>query len=155
MCNRTSGSRDDGAIGRRLGPAAPFNGKVLMTTETYSETVRDHFENPRNAGDMENPDGVGVRTNPVCGDTMQLMIRVDGERIVESRWKTLGCPAAIATSSIATEMIKGRTLDEVVALTREQIAEAAGGLPKSKLHCSVLAADALRAAISDYRTKAG
>jgi nitrogen fixation NifU-like protein len=124
-----------------------------MTTETYSETVRDHFENPRNAGEMENPDGVGVRTNPVCGDTMQLMIHVAGGRIVESRWKTLGCPAAIATSSIATEMIKGRTLDEVAALTREQIAEAAGGLPKSKLHCSVLAADALRAAITDYRTK--
>lgn len=154
MCNQISGLHNDGAFGGSHSPAASFDGKTLMTTETYSETVRDHFENPRNAGDMENPDGVGVRTNPVCGDTMQLMIRVDDERIVESRWKTLGCPAAIATSSIATEMIKGRTLDEVYALTREQIAEAAGGLPKSKLHCSVLAADALRAAISDYRSKA-
>jgi nitrogen fixation NifU-like protein len=124
-----------------------------MTTETYSDIVRDHFDNPRNAGEMENPDGVGVRTNPVCGDTMQLMIRVAGDRVIESRWKTLGCPAAIATSSIATEMIRGQTLDEVAALTREQIAEAAGGLPKSKLHCSVLAADALRAAIADYQAK--
>ena len=122
-----------------------------MTTETYSDIVRDHFGNPRNAGEMEDPDGIGVRTNPVCGDTMQLMIRVTDGRIVEARWKTLGCPAAIATSSIATEMIKGKSLDEVGALTREQIAEAAGGLPKSKLHCSVLAADALRAAIADYR----
>ena len=153
MCNRISDLHDEVAIGRSAGPTATFNGKSLMTTETYSETVRDHFENPRNSGEMENPDGVGVRTNPVCGDTMQLMIRVEDGRIVESRWKTLGCPAAIATSSIATEMIKGRTLDEVSALTREQIAEAAGGLPKSKLHCSVLAADALRAAIGDYRSK--
>jgi nitrogen fixation NifU-like protein len=126
-----------------------------MTTEAYSDTVREHFENPRNAGEMENPDGVGVRTNPVCGDTMRLMIRVADGRVTESRWKTLGCPAAIATSSIATEMIQGRTLDEVASLTREQIADAAGGLPKSKLHCSVLAADALRAAIADYRAKAG
>jgi nitrogen fixation NifU-like protein len=124
-----------------------------MTTETYSETVLEHFNNPRNAGELEGPDGVGVRTNPVCGDTMQLMIRVADGRIAESRWKTVGCPAAIATSSIATEMIRGKTLDEVGALTREQIAAAAGGLPASKLHCSVLAADALRAAIADYRAK--
>ena len=124
-----------------------------MSTETYSEIVKDHFANPRNAGEMENPDGVGVRTNPVCGDTMQLMIRVADGRIAESRWKTVGCPAAIATSSIATELIKGRTLNDVGSLTKEQIADAAGGLPASKLHCSVLAADALRAAIADYRTK--
>jgi nitrogen fixation protein NifU and related proteins len=124
-----------------------------MITEAYSPTVLDHFNNPRNAGEMESPDGVGVRTNPVCGDTMQLMIRVADGRVADARWKTLGCPAAIATSSIATEMIKGRSLDEVAGLTREQIAEAAGGLPRSKLHCSVLAADALRAAIADYRSK--
>ncbi len=124
-----------------------------MTNETYSDIVLDHFANPRNAGVLEDADGVGVRTNPVCGDTMQLMIRVAEERIVEPRWKTVGCPAAIATSSIATEMITGKPLDEVQGLTREQIAEAAGGLPKSKLHCSVLAADALRAAIADYRAR--
>jgi nitrogen fixation NifU-like protein len=124
-----------------------------MTTEAYSSIVLDHFNNPRNAGELESPDGVGVRSNPVCGDTMQLMIRVEGDRIAEARWKTVGCPAAIATSSIATEMIAGRSLDDVLGLTREQIAEAAGGLPKSKLHCSVLAADALRAAIADYRSR--
>ena len=124
-----------------------------MTTEAYSPTVLDHFANPRNAGELDDPDGVGVRTNPVCGDTMRLMIRVAEDRIVDARWQTVGCPAAIATSSIATEMIKGRTLDDVSGLTREQIAEAAGGLPRSKLHCSVLAADALRAAIADYRSK--
>ena len=124
-----------------------------MTTETYSAIVLDHFNDPRNAGVLDDPDGVGVRTNPVCGDTMRLMIRVADGRIAESRWQTVGCPAAIATSSIATEMIAGRTLDEVVSLTQEQIAEAAGGLPRSKLHCSVLAADALRAAIADYRAR--
>jgi nitrogen fixation NifU-like protein len=126
-----------------------------MTAETYSETVLDHFANPRNAGVLDDADGVGVRTNPVCGDTMRLMIRVRDDRIAEARWQTVGCPAAIATSSIATEMITGRPLDEVLTLTKEQIAEAAGGLPKSKLHCSVLAADALKAAIADYRGKAG
>jgi len=124
-----------------------------MITEAYSPIVLDHFNNPRNAGELEHPDGVGVRTNPVCGDTMRLMIRVADGRIAEARWKTVGCPAAIATSSIASELIAGKTLDEVHGLTREQIAEAAGGLPRSKLHCSVLAADALRAAIADYRSK--
>ena len=124
-----------------------------MTNEAYSAIVLEHFANPRNAGVLEDADGVGVRTNPVCGDTMRLMIRVADGRVAESRWQTVGCPAAIATSSIATELIAGRTLDEIVSLTKEQIAAAAGGLPKSKLHCSVLAADALRAAIADYRAK--
>lgn len=121
--------------------------------EQYSAIVLDHFANPRNAGVLEDADGVGVRTNPVCGDTMRLMIRVTDERITAARWQTVGCPAAIATSSIATELIAGRTLDDVLGLTRAQLAAAAGGLPKSKLHCSVLAADALRAAIADYRAK--
>jgi nitrogen fixation protein NifU and related proteins len=124
-----------------------------MTNEGYSAIVLDHFEHPRNAGVLEQPDGVGVRSNPVCGDTMRLMIRVVDGHIAEARWQTVGCPAAIATSSIATEMITGRPLDAVVGLTKEQIAAAAGGLPKSKLHCSVLAADALRAAIADYRAR--
>lgn len=123
--------------------------------EQYSPIVLEHFANPRNAGVMEDPDGVGVRTNPVCGDTMRLMIRVQEDRIAEARWQTVGCPAAIATSSIATELVLGRPLDEVATLTKEQIAAAAGGLPKSKLHCSVLAADALRAAIADHRAKLG
>lgn len=124
-----------------------------MTTDQYSDTVLDHFANPRNAGVLADADGVGVRTNPVCGDTMRLMIRVADDRVAEARWQTVGCPAAIATSSIATELILGRPLDDVTTLTKERIAEAAGGLPASKLHCSVLAADALRAAVADFRAR--
>ncbi len=126
-----------------------------MAEEAYSATVLDHFQNPRNAGTLEQPDAVGVTTNPVCGDTMKLMLRIDGDVIREARWQTVGCPAAIATSSIATEMITGKDLTSVESLTREQIAEAAGGLPPSKLHCSVLAQDALRKAIRAYRARAG
>ncbi len=126
-----------------------------MAEEAYSATVLDHFQNPRNAGTLEQPDAVGVTTNPVCGDTMKLMLRIDGDVIREARWQTVGCPAAIATSSIATELILGKDLTSVESLTREQIAEAAGGLPPSKLHCSVLAQDALRKAIRAYRARAG
>lgn len=124
-----------------------------MAEEAYSSTVLDHFSNPRNAGVMEQPDAVGVQTNPVCGDTMKLMLRIDHDTISEARWQTVGCPAAIATSSIATELIVGRRLDEIAALTKEQIVAAAGGLPPSKLHCSVLAQDALRRAIQAYRAR--
>lgn len=126
-----------------------------MSGEGYSAMVLEHFANPRNAGVLEDADGIGVRTNPACGDTMRLMIRVADGQIAEARWQTVGCPAAIATSSIASEMVTGRPLAEAAALTRAQIAAAAGGLPKSKLHCSVLAADALRAAIADYRARGG
>lgn len=119
----------------------------------YSDTVLDHFQNPRNAGEMPDPDGDATTANPVCGDRMRVMIRVADDRIAEVRWLTRGCPPAIATSSFASEMVQGWTLDEVSALTRDQIAEAIGGLPKDKVHCSVLAADALRAAIANYRTK--
>ena len=119
----------------------------------YSETVLDHFQNPRNAGEMPDPDGDATTANPVCGDRMRVMIRVADDRIAEVRWLTRGCPPAIATSSFASEMVKGWTLDEVTALTRERIAEEIGGLPKDKVHCSVLAADALKAAIADYRSK--
>ncbi|HLZ73093.1 MAG TPA: iron-sulfur cluster assembly scaffold protein [Dehalococcoidia bacterium] len=125
-----------------------------MAEEAYSEIVLDHFQHPRNAGVLADPDAVGVTTNPVCGDTMKLMLRIDGDTIRAARWQTVGCPAAIATSSIATEMITGKDLGDVESLTREQIAEAAGGLPPSKLHCSVLAQDALRRAIRAYRAKA-
>lgn len=124
-----------------------------MAEDSYSETVLDHFSNPRNAGVMENPDAVGVQTNPVCGDTMKLMLRIEDDRIAEARWQTVGCPAAIATSSIATEMILGRSLGEVDSLSKEAIVAAAGGLPASKLHCSVLAQDALRRAIKAYRAR--
>ena len=119
----------------------------------YTELVRDHFQNPRNAGDMPDADAVGYETNPVCGDTMRLMLRIDGQRIVEARFQTSGCPAAIATSSVCTEMIAGLDLAQAEGLSKEDFAQALGGLPPGKLHCSVLAADALHAAIADYRSR--
>jgi nitrogen fixation NifU-like protein len=119
----------------------------------YSELVRDHFEHPRNAGVLEDADGEGERSNPVCGDRMRVMIRVADGRIAAVRWQTRGCPAAIATSSFASELVAGWTLEAVRGLTREAIAEAMGGLPRDKVHCSVLAADALKAAIADYEAK--
>ena len=120
----------------------------------YSDLVVEHFQNPRNSGEMESPDGEATKSNPVCGDRMRVMIRVADERIAEVRWQTRGCPPAIATSSVASEMVVGWPLERVATLTREEIAEAVGGLPKDKVHCSVLAADALRAAIADYRSRA-
>ncbi|QFG03669.1 iron-sulfur cluster assembly scaffold protein [Tepidiforma bonchosmolovskayae] len=119
----------------------------------YSELVRDHFEHPRNAGVLEDPDGIGERANPVCGDRMTVMIRVADGRVAEVRWQTRGCPAAIATSSFASELVRGWTLGQVRELTREAIAEAMGGLPRDKVHCSVLAADALKAAIADFERR--
>ncbi len=116
----------------------------------YSDLVRDHFENPRNAGELADADAVGYQTNPVCGDTMRLTIRITGGRVVEARFQTSGCPAAIATSSVCTEMIRSQTLAEAEALTKEDYAAALGGLPASKMHCSVLAADTVRAAAADY-----
>ena len=116
----------------------------------YSDLVRDHFQNPRNVGAIAEADAVGYQTNPVCGDTMRLTLRVNGGRIVEARFQTSGCPAAIATSSVCTEMIRGQTLAEAEALTKEDYAAALGGLPASKMHCSVLAADTVRAAAVDY-----
>lgn len=121
----------------------------------YSPTVIDHFENPRNAGEMPGADGEATTANPVCGDRIRVMVRVVDGRIGEVRWQTRGCPPAIATSSFASEMVLGWTLAEVESLTREAIAEAIGGLPGDKVHCSVLAADALRAAVADYRRRAG
>jgi nitrogen fixation NifU-like protein len=119
----------------------------------YSPTVIEHFEHPRNSGALDVPDGEASMSNPVCGDRMRVMIRVRDGRIDEVRWQTRGCPPAIATSSFASEMVQGWALDDVVALTRERIAEAIGGLPRDKVHCSVLAADALRGAVEDYRAR--
>ncbi|MGE5595995.1 MAG: iron-sulfur cluster assembly scaffold protein [Hyphomicrobiales bacterium] len=119
----------------------------------YSPLVIEHFEHPRNAGEMPDPDGEATTSNPVCGDRMRVMIRVEDGRVAEVRWQTRGCPPAIATSSYASELVQGWSLDEVDALTREQLADGIGGLPKDKIHCSVLAADALRAAIADYRRR--
>src|SRR3990170_2181483 len=124
-----------------------------MSSEAYSEIVLEHFRNPRNAGALPDANAVAFERNPVCGDTMRLMLRIEDGRIAEARWQTEGCTAAIATSSIATEMIKGRALSEVGRLTREDIERAAGGLPLSKLHCSVLAAGALRKALAHYRSR--
>lgn len=119
----------------------------------YSDLVIEHFQNPRNAGEMPDPDGEATTANPVCGDRMRVMIRVAEGRIAEMTWQTRGCPPAIATSSYASELVRGWELHEVEGLTREQLAEGIGGLPKDKIHCSVLAADALRAAIADYRAR--
>jgi nitrogen fixation NifU-like protein len=111
----------------------------------------EHFEH--NAGDLQNPDGEASTSNPVCGDRMRVMIRVSGGHVGEVRQQTRGCPPAIATSSFASEMVQGWTLEQVEALTRDAIADAIGGLPRDKVHCSVLAADALKAAVADYRRR--
>ncbi len=121
----------------------------------YNDTVLDHFQNPRNTGDMESPDGVGSMGNPACGDVMKIYISVENDRLKEIRCQTFGCAAAIACSSMASEMVQGKTLDEAGQLTRDQVAEALGGLPEQKMACSNLAPDAIRAAIEDYRSKQG
>ena len=121
----------------------------------YSQKVMDHFMNPRNVGVIENPDGVGRTGNPVCGDLMEMSIRVEGDVITDIKFRTFGCGAAIATSSMATEMLKGKTIAEAMEITNRAIAEALDGLPPIKMHCSVLAADALRAALADYFTRRG
>lgn len=122
-------------------------------SEMYSERVMEHFMNPRNVGDIENPDGVGTEGNPLCGDVMKISIRVKEGRIVDAKFRTFGCGAAIAVSSIITEMIKGKTLDEALTISKETVAQELGGLPPQKMHCSNLGADALRKAIEDYRAK--
>ena len=120
---------------------------------SYNQVVMDHLKDPRNKGEMENPDGVGEAQNPVCGDTMRLFIRVETGRIVDAKFLTFGCGAAIASSSITTEMIKGKTIEEVLMISDQAIANALGGLPPAKIHCSVLAEKAIQAAVSDYRRK--
>ncbi len=120
---------------------------------SYNPIVMDHFIRPRNMGEMENPDGVGEAENPVCGDRMRLFIRVEENRIIGAKCLTFGCAAAIASSSITTEMIKGKALEEALTISKGMVAEALGGLPSSKIHCSVLAEEAIKAAVSDYRKK--
>jgi nitrogen fixation NifU-like protein len=120
---------------------------------TYSKKVMDHFNNPRNMGEIENPDGVGKVGNPVCGDIMNLYIRVENDRIVDARFKTFGCGAAIATSSMVTQMIKGKNLEEALEISNRSVAEALDGLPPIKMHCSVLAEEALKSAIDDHFKK--
>jgi len=119
----------------------------------YTETVIDHVTTPRNVGVLEDADGVGTVGNPVCGDVMKIYIKVDGDRIEDIKFQTFGCGAAIATSSILTEMAKGRTVDEAMKITRDDVAQELGGLPTNKMHCSNLAADGLHEAIADYRNR--
>lgn len=121
----------------------------------YSDKVMEHFGNPRNVGVIADADGIGEVGNPVCGDVMKITIKVDDDRIDDIKFQTLGCGAAIATSSIVTEMAKGMTLEEAAAITKNQVAEELDGLPPAKMHCSVLATDGLKVAVDDYLVKHG
>lgn len=121
----------------------------------YSEKVMDHFRHPRNVGEIENADGVGTVGNPVCGDIMKIYLKIDDNRITDAKFKTFGCGAAVASSSMATELIKGKTVDEAWGTSNKAVMEALEGLPPVKIHCSVLAEQAIHAAINDYRKKYG
>jgi len=121
----------------------------------YSEKVMEHFKNPRNVGEIPDADGIGNVGNPVCGDIMRLYIKVENEVIVDAKFKTFGCGAAIATSSMVTELVKGKTVDEALKISNRAVAEALGGLPPIKMHCSLLAEEALKSAIDDYLKKHG
>jgi len=119
----------------------------------YTEKVMEHFRNPRNMGEIPNADGVGTVGNPVCGDLMTIYIKVNDNRIEDIKFKTFGCGAAIATSSMITELARGKTLEEALKISRGDVADSLGGLPPIKMHCSNLAADGLHAAIQDYLKK--
>ena len=119
----------------------------------YSEKVMDHFTNPRNVGEIADANAVGEVGNPICGDIMRIYMKIENNVITDVKFKTFGCGAAIATSSRATEMVMGKTVDEALQITNEMVTESLGGLPPVKLHCSVLAEEALHAAIADYREK--
>lgn len=121
----------------------------------YSDKVMDHFTNPRNVGEIENADGIGEVGNAKCGDIMKIYLKIDNNIITDVKFKTFGCGAAVATSSMATELVKGKSLDEALELTNAAVAEALDGLPPVKMHCSVLAEEALKAAIEDYYKKNG
>ncbi len=121
----------------------------------YSATVMDHFKHPRNVGEMENPSGVGEVGNAVCGDIMKIYLKIEDEIITDVKFETFGCGSAIASSSMATEMIKGKPLKDALTLTNKAVAEALDGLPPHKMHCSVLAEEAIKAAVKDYYDKNG
>ena len=121
----------------------------------YNETVMEHFLHPQNVGELDNPDGTGVYGSPVCGDMMQIQIKVEEEKIVDAKFKTFGCGSAIASSSMATSLIIGKTIEEALELTNKQIINELGGLPPVKVHCSVLADKAIKNAIYDYAVKNG
>ncbi|MFA5156470.1 MAG: Fe-S cluster assembly scaffold protein NifU [Candidatus Omnitrophota bacterium] len=124
-----------------------------MSEQPYSDKVMDHFLNPRNVGEIPDASGIGSVGNPICGDVMKMFIKVENNIVTDAKFKTYGCGAAIATSSMVTEMVKGKPLDEALKISNKSVADALGGLPAVKLHCSVLAEEALRAAIEDYRNK--
>jgi len=126
---------------------------MFEVSKLYSEKVMDHFKNPRNMGEIKDADGVGSVGNPVCGDMMTVYIKVKDGRLEDVKFKTFGCGAAIATSSMITELAKGKTIEEALKITRADVAESLGGLPPIKMHCSNLAADALHEAIKDYEKK--
>jgi len=119
----------------------------------YSEKVMEHFKHPRNMGEMKNPDGIGVEGNPTCGDVMKLYIKVKNNKIADVKFQTLGCAAAISVSSLLTEMIVGKTIEQALKIKSEEIVKALGGLPALKYHCSVLGLDALKMAVQDYKNK--
>ncbi len=121
----------------------------------YSEKVMDHFEHPRNVGELEDANAVGQVGNPKCGDIMKMYLKIEDGAIVDVRFKTFGCGSAIATSSMATELIKGKRVEEALQLTNRAVAEALGGLPAYKMHCSVLAEEAIKAALADYYQRQG
>ena len=127
--------------------------KGVNLADIYTKKVLDHFRNPRNMGEITNADGIGTVGNPKCGDIMTIYIKVKDDKIEDIKFKTYGCVAAIASTSIATEIVKGKKLDEAIKLTRDDVAKELGGLPEIKMHCSNLAADALKEAIKDYRKK--
>jgi nitrogen fixation NifU-like protein len=119
----------------------------------YNEKVMEHFQNPRNVGEIKDADGIGEVGNPICGDIMKIYIKVKDNKIVDCKFKTFGCGAAIATSSMVTEMVKNKSIDEALKISNKAVAEALGGLPAIKIHCSNLAADGLSKAIEDYKQK--
>jgi nitrogen fixation NifU-like protein len=127
--------------------------EIRMATVGYSKKVMEHFMNPRNVGVIENPDGYGKVGNPVCGDVMEIFIKVKDDIITDIKFRTFGCGSAIATSSMVTELAKGKHVDEAVKITRGDVATELDGLPAQKMHCSNLAADALHEAIKDYKNK--
>jgi nitrogen fixation NifU-like protein len=126
---------------------------VLFMSAMYSEKVMEHFRNPRNMGEIKDADGVGTVGNPICGDLMTIYIKVKNDKIEDIKFQTFGCAAAIATSSMITELAKGKHIDEAMKITRDNVATKLDGLPPIKMHCSNLAADALQEAIKDYRKK--
>jgi nitrogen fixation NifU-like protein len=126
-----------------------------MTEQPYSEKVMEHFLHPRNVGEIPDASGIGNVGNPICGDIMRMYIKVENDIIVDAKFKTFGCGAAISTSSMVTEMVKGKTVEEALEISNKTVAEALGGLPPIKMHCSVLAEEALKSAIKDYYQKQG